>query len=258
MINVHFHVEIIQRSKGRNLVCKAGYNSRTNQTDLNTGIPYYKRSKGGLVYEAILIPSDSPKWLREMVKDREKFYSTIEKGEPRKDSQLGRELDFSLPHELSDPQNINLVERYIKKNFVGKGMVADISIHRAPKGGDSRNVHAHVLLTMREMTPNGFGNKNRSWNNRKLVSQWRKSYCNLANQYLERNGFEPRFDHRSFKELKIDKEPTRYQGRSYRKSKQMGKERNAQNGPINVMKILREIMQENDQDREIDNFENER
>ncbi|WP_370459581.1 MobA/MobL family protein [Desulfopila sp. IMCC35006] len=258
VIYIHSRIQIIGRSADRDVVCKSAYNSRSNEKNHNTGITHYHRSKGRLIYEEILIPPDSPDWLKELAKDRGYFWSAVDKREGRCDSQLAREINIPLLHELSDQQNIELFKTFVQQNFVEKGMVADIAIHRAPKDGDPRNVHGHATLSMREITPDGFGNKDRSWNDQKLARQWRKSYCNLGNLYLVRNGFEPRLDHRSFAERNIDKEPTRYQGRSYRKSKQKGKERNVQKGPINVMETLREILQENDQDRENDNFENER
>ncbi|MHB2093790.1 MobA/MobL family protein [Pantoea dispersa] len=39
-------------------------------------------------------------------------------------------------------------------------MIADTSFHDL----DGHYPHAHVMLTLRVITPQGFGNKNRSWN----------------------------------------------------------------------------------------------
>ncbi|WP_250379644.1 MobA/MobL family protein, partial [Escherichia coli] len=45
-----------------------------------------------------------------------------------------------------------------------KGMIADIAFHDL----DSDNPHAHVMLTLKTIGPEGFGKKERSWNDRKM------------------------------------------------------------------------------------------
>src|SRR5260364_3892 len=52
-----------------------------------------------------------------------------------------------------------------RANFVERGMVADVVIHHA-KG---HNPHAHILLTMRGIGPDGFGQKHRDWNQKELL-----------------------------------------------------------------------------------------
>ncbi|PAT22251.1 hypothetical protein CJ307_34400, partial [Klebsiella quasipneumoniae] len=49
--------------------------------------------------------------------------------ERRKDSQLCRYAIISLCAELSAEQNEQLLKKYLKNNFVNKGMIADYSIH---------------------------------------------------------------------------------------------------------------------------------
>lgn len=242
---MHSHTQIIKRSEGRDVVAKAAYNSRSNLTNLNTGKKTYHQSRVGLVYETILIPENSPSWLEESVKDRAAFWSAVDKREGRRDSQLAREIDISLPHELSAQDNIDLMVSCVQRVFVDKGMVADIAIHGPPEGGDSRNIHSHILLPMREITPSGFGNKVREWNHRSLVKELRETFCNEGNRYLVRNGFEPRLDHRSFKERNIDKAPTRYKApAAYREAKQKSKgrrkARDVPKGPLDVWQILRD------------------
>ncbi len=72
-------------------------------------------------------------------------------------------------------------------------MIADISFHDL----DGHNPHAHVMLTLREITPQGFGNKNRSWNEHELMDEWRASWSRMSNCALERTGSVNRIDHRS-------------------------------------------------------------
>lgn len=251
MISTHSHIQIIKRSDGRDVVAKAAYNSRSNLTNLNTEKRTYNQARGKIVYETILIPENSPSWLEESVKDRAAFWSAVDKREIRKDAQLAREVDVSLLHELSVQESIDLLLSCVQRVFVDKGMVADLSIHQPPEGGDPKNIHAHILLPMREITPDGFGNKVRDWNNRSLVREWRETFCNEGNRYLERNGFEPRLDHRSFKERNIDKEPTCYKApAAYRKSKQKNKDRDVPKGPIDVWQVLRDSIDQKAEGRD--------
>jgi len=60
-----------------------------------------------------------------------------------------------LPVELTHGENVELVRDYVKKHFVAKGMIADFSIHE----DDPNNPHAHILLTMREVSEEGFGKR---------------------------------------------------------------------------------------------------
>lgn len=251
MISTHTHTQVIKRSDGRDIVAKAAYNSRSDLTNLNTGKKTYNQARGKIVYETVLIPENSPNWLLQGVKDRAAFWSAVDKREIRKDAQLARELDVALLHELSVQENIDLLLSCVRRQFVERGMVADIAIHEPPKEGDPRNIHAHILVTMREITPDGFGNKVREWNHRSLVKEWRETFCNEGNRYLERNGFEPRLDHRSFKDRKIDKEPTRYKApAAYRKTKQKRKGRDVPKGPLDVWKLLRETLDQKPEGRD--------
>lgn len=86
-----------------------------------------------------------------------------------------------------------LVLEYCQKNFVDKGMIADIAFHDL----DSDNPHAHVMLTLKTIGPEGFGKKERSWNDRKMSVLWRESWASMANSYLAAAGSSERIDHRS-------------------------------------------------------------
>ncbi|EBA9137927.1 conjugal transfer protein, partial [Salmonella enterica] len=88
-----------------------------------------------------------------------------------------------------------LVAEYCQKNFVDKGMIADIAFHDL----DGKNPHAHVMLTLKTITAAGFGNKDRSWNDKKMMIQWRESWATMSNSYLETAGSEERIDYRSLR-----------------------------------------------------------
>lgn len=236
---MHMHVKVLKRSSGHNMIRKAAYNSRSNLQDITTGEHYYHRSKGGLVTAEILFPDNSPCWLQQLTQDREAFWTEVERREGRKDAQLAREVELSLPHELSEEQNISLLRSFVQKEFVAQGMIADMAIHRPPKGGDSRNIHGHVLLSMREISEDGFSLKVREWNDRNFVTKIRKRWAKEVNDTLERYGFERRFDHRSHENRNIDSPPQKYQGKAYRSNKQS---RSTDKLPLNINEVVRGLL----------------
>jgi len=91
-------------------------------------------------------------------------------------------------------------------------MIADIAIHAPNAEGDQRNHHAHVMLTMRELTGEGFGKKARDWNSPDQLATWREQWAQHQNRTLERHGHAACVDHRSFEAQGIDREPTQHLG----------------------------------------------
>ena len=90
-------------------------------------------------------------------------------------------------------RNRALVRDFAQRAFVDRGMVADIAYH----GGHGENPHAHIMLTTRTLTPKGFGQKDRSWNKKELLTSWREDWAARANRALERRGHSERIDHRT-------------------------------------------------------------
>jgi ATP-dependent exoDNAse (exonuclease V) alpha subunit len=82
-------------------------------------------------------------------------------------------------------------------------MVADVALHF-----NAGNPHAHIMLTMREMGPEGLAaKKNREWNKPELLLHWREEWATHANRALERAGREELIDHRSLAEQGSDRLP---------------------------------------------------
>ena len=100
----------------------------------------------------------------------------------------------------SELWNRALVRDYAQAQFVDRGMVADIALHAPGRDGDERNHHAHILLTTREVDPDGFTTKNRDWNKVEVLEGWRQAWALDSNTALERAGFDERVDHRTLAE----------------------------------------------------------
>lgn len=64
---------------------------------------------------------------------------------------LFRTIDFSLPYELSDEENIELAKKFVKELF-GESYVYSLAIHSKPSTDeDKRNIHCHIMFYEREL-----------------------------------------------------------------------------------------------------------
>ena len=198
----HFSAQVISRSQGRSSVAAAAYRSSEKLLDERTGEVHDFTRKSDVLEKEILLPKDAPDWMG----DREKLWNAVETAETRKDAQLSREINVALPKELNTEQNWNLLKDFVQKEFVDQGMVADVAFHRGHKGGEEQP-HGHVMLSMREVTPEGFGGKVRAWNNKELLATWREHWAEHCNRELARQGFDFRIDHRTLEAQGINLEP---------------------------------------------------
>jgi Ti-type conjugative transfer relaxase TraA len=195
----HLTAKVVSRAKGQSVVASAAYRSSEALHDDRYGLTHDYSRKQGVEHSEILAPEDAPAW----VYDRQTLWNTVEATEKRKDAQLAREIEIGLPVELKHNENVELMREYAKSQFVSKGMIADFSIHE----DDANNPHAHVLLTMRSITEQGFGEKDRSWNAKGELLAWRDAWASCANEHLARAGHAVRIDHRTLEAQGIELEP---------------------------------------------------
>ena len=146
------------------------------------------------------------------MKDRQQLWQAADNAEKRIDAQLFREFEMNVPNEFSDELSIALVRNFIRQNFTDEGMVADFALHNPKYKDGHQNKHIHVMLAMREVTSEGFGKKNRTWNNLQLVEQWRESWANYCNYALERLESNKVVEYQSFAERDVDKIPQEHMG----------------------------------------------
>jgi hypothetical protein len=218
MAQYHFAAALVCRSRCQSAVAAAAYRAGIAIRDERIGKTFDYTRRRGVLHTDIHTPDYVLDWMRE----RARLWNAIEKSEKRRDSQIARSIDIALPHELTLQQNIELVRDFVRDVFVSRGMIADVAIHGPGRKGDIRNVHVHILLTTREITPSGFGRKERDWNDKQELKEWRKAWADHANRILEREGFEERIDHRSLSDQGIDRVPTTHVGPSAKEMDQRG------------------------------------
>lgn len=178
---------------GKSVVAAAAYRAGQKLADERQEREHdYSRTER-VHHSEIMLPKEAP----ERLQDRATLWNEVEASENRKDAQLAREVQVALPKELTLEQNKELLRDYVQEQFVKRGMIADVSIHGPGPKGDLRNQHAHILLTTRSVDREGFGQKNREWNDRSLGQENRQRWAELTNKHLEKAGHEVRIDHRT-------------------------------------------------------------
>ena len=143
----HLEAKVVSRGAGRSAVAASAYLSCSRLYNDYDGIQHDYTKKQGLVWQEVFLPEYAPQeW-----QDREKLWNAVEEVETAKDSRLAREFVVALPIELSREEQIELLQDFIRKQFVSDGMCADAAIHDT----DGHNPHAHILLTVRPLDEQG-------------------------------------------------------------------------------------------------------
>ncbi len=209
----------------KNIVASASYRSYEALYSERTDEKIKFRNHTVKPESMILTPQNAPEW----TKDRQRLWNEVDKVEKNnaktKNPRLAKEVLLSLPNDFDREVQTELTKDFIKSEFVDKGMVADISIHR----DDINNPHAHVLLTQRPFNADGtWGKKTKTktrydenghailnQNGNKVRKQERfadfdfkevrKHWELKLNQYSEREQSLRRYDSRSFEDQGLEK-----------------------------------------------------
>ena len=245
MADYHFHVQRVKRSAGKSVVAAAAYRAGEKLKDDYYGL-IHDYSKKEVVKSGIFLPGHAPPRLQ----DRETLWNEIEKVEKHPAAQLAYSFDFSLQNEFTMEENIELAERFIKEQFVDRGMICDYAIHNPHRDGDVPNPHVHVLCPIRPLNENGeWGNKRRrayaldedgnsirdengdyvftgeyitNWDSPETLEKWRQAWAEYNNRLFEEKKLECRIDHRSFERQGVDQIPTIHEGPAVREMEKRG------------------------------------
>jgi len=199
----HFSAKVISRASGSSVVASAAYRSASRLPDERLGRDHDFSNKAGVVHSEIMLPEGAP----EHLSDRATLWNAVESGEVRKDAQLAREVEFAIPRELSQEQGVALARDFVAREFIDRGMIADLNVHWDIGADGMPKPHAHVMLTMREVNADGFRKKMRDWNRTELLQEWRERCADHVNQRLAQLDIDARVDHRSLEAQGIGLEP---------------------------------------------------
>lgn len=248
----HCSIQIIGRSGGKSAVASAAYRSGEKLYDDRTGLTHDFTKKRGVVFTEVSLPAHAPPEYA----DRNVLWNAVEKVEKKSNAQLAREIEVALPKELSRECQIEIVRKYVQENFVSVGMCADWALHDKGDG----NPHAHIMLTMRGIKPDGsWAQKEKkvyvldeagkriplidpATGEQKLGKRNEKMWKRItveANDWNDHSkaeiwrkswadicneylSVEQQIDHRSYKRQELDLEPTIHEGYRARKMEKAG------------------------------------
>lgn len=190
-----FNMSIVGRNPkgGRpgNAIASAAYVSREVLQDERTGKYFDFRAKGGVEFAGIFTPKGAPEWMQ----DRQELWNRVEEradDSQRPDrAQTARRFILALPHELNATQRLWLTKDFAR-SLARQGMVVDFAIHEPDahaEGEGKKNYHVHMLLTMREVTADGFGGKLKELDKREAALEWRERWAHMGAKALERAGY---------------------------------------------------------------------
>lgn len=139
--------------------------------------------------------------------DPKLFWESCENYE-RANANTFRTIDFSLPTELSDEENIELAARFAEELF-GDKFVYSMAVHSKPSGVQSiQNIHCHIMFSERKLDGierepkeffKRFNRKNPQLGGCEKTDEWtaysklyyiRQTWERIANEKLQEKGLE--------------------------------------------------------------------
>jgi Ti-type conjugative transfer relaxase TraA len=212
----------ISRGAGQSAIAAAAYRSGEKLFDERGQTLHDYTGRYGVVATGIEMPERGGPagcaW------SREELWNAAEAAEKRRDARVSRKVELALPDAMTAEQREELVQAWAREIANRYGVAVDWAIHLPGKEGDQRNHHAHLMMTTREIGPDGFGGKaalelsNTDQKKRGLavgddaIYALREVLAERLNQVAERHGLDLHADPRSYAERGIDLTPTKHIG----------------------------------------------
>lgn len=217
----HFSMKPVSRAGGRSAVASMAYRAGEKLTNERDGITHDYTAKQGVEHAEIVLPEGvNADWAR----DRSDLWNAAEFAEKRKDARVAREFEIALPHELSAEQRLEAAREMAQELADRYGAAVDFAIHAPHEASDVRNHHAHLLMTTRQVTEGGLGDKTYLERENKWLlahdlpttdmqlRDLRQRWEGIANERLAMAGLDIRIDHRSHMERGLEISPTEHMG----------------------------------------------
>ena len=213
------HVKSFSRDKGGRITRAAAYRAGERIRDERTREVYNFSDRDDVLHKEIFLPtscSDNPTldWAR----DRSTLWNAAERTD-RRNALLGREVLVVLPYEVSQAQRTHLVRRFSQDLADRYGCAVDATIHPPRPRADERHNHAHILMTNRQVTPEGWGPRTSlslsslerhtaGLEPYKADFTWiRERWADVTNDMFKELGLDIRVDHRGARARGLDHEP---------------------------------------------------
>lgn len=144
----------VARKTGGSAVRVSAYRAGERLIDERTGeIHDFSRRKGVVHSEIVMPDTGGPEWTRGQL------WNAAEVAENRKDGRVARKVEMSLPCDATAEQREEIARAWAKELANTYGVAVDFAIHLPDKDGDQRNHHVHLMMTTRQITPEGLAGK---------------------------------------------------------------------------------------------------
>lgn len=209
-----YRVNILSKKNSHPLDAIANYCGE-DQFDLYTNQTYKSTNAEKIVWNNIMIPNREddlffhlPEFLKikskkaELISNaRNILWRQVDCREIRPDSQFARVFELSVPFFLNQEEAIDLVQSF-SKTLVSEGMICDTSLHSHTKKpvvlnlfdklrliNQTETIIEHtethqdytgfLMCTLRSYENGIFENKNREWNTKEKMKEWRYIWTEL-------------------------------------------------------------------------------
>jgi ATP-dependent exoDNAse (exonuclease V) alpha subunit len=215
----YMQISSVGRGAGRRATVAAAYRAGERIRDERTGELHNYTRRRDVLHTEIFLPAQVDASAAAWARNRERLWNTAEHAEKRHNARVAREYQVALPPELNVAQRTTLARTFAREVAERYKVAVDLAVHDPRPDGDSRNFHAHLLTTTREVTPTGLGAKagldmaGRERRRRELPDHrqeyltLRERWATLTNEALREANVEARIDHRSLAAQGIDREP---------------------------------------------------
>jgi len=215
----HMDVKTFGRAKGGRATRAAAYRAGERIRDERTREVYNHSGRDDVVHKEIMLPAEfAGDHQLDWARDRSVLWNAAEHT-VRCNARVAREVMVALPPELTPQQRTQLVRNFSQELADRFRCAVDTTIHLPRPGSDARNHHAHLLMSTREVTPEGLGQRTtlelsgmerhaRGLGSYKdeFVSV-RERWADVTNEALREAGLQARVDHRSNRAQDINAEP---------------------------------------------------
>ena len=205
---------VISRGSGPSAVAAAAYRAGAKLSDERQGLVWDFEQRRGILHSEIMLPEGAA-WAA----NRERLWNAAElreTGHAKQNSAcLARDFRIALPHEATHEQRLAITREFARFLVNRYGGAVDFALHTPDRRGDDRNFHAHVMLSSRRLTEEGFGKKIRELDDLrkgpKEIAAVRQAWENIQNRLLDQLGVE-RVSCKSFEAQGLDREATLHMG----------------------------------------------
>jgi hypothetical protein len=220
MASYFLHVKTFARGQGSKVTKAAAYRAGERIRDERTSAVYDHTGRTDVAHAEIVLPSACADRVdMEWALDRSRLWNAAEHSGRQWNSRLAREVLVHVPPELTSAQRTQLVRGFSRELADRYGNAVDFAVHVPRPQADQRHHHAHLLMTTRQVGPDGLGARTsldlsgterraRGLGHSKDELLWiRERWGQVTNEALREAGLAVRVDHRSYRDQGIDREP---------------------------------------------------